>query len=336
MDLKYLLPALALCLVSCTNQNSGNFSVIDGFTQGTTYHVVYEVTGKKDPSEVRRDLEELFIKVDNSLSIYNDSSVISQINSNVSNETDSLFRAMFRLSAEICNKSKGAFDITIGPLVKAWGFGPDAMQRFDASKLDSLLSLVGMGKVKLEGNIIVKESPAMFIDMNAIAQGYTVDLVIDYFKSNGIKDCLVEVGGEVRSSGDKNGAGWKVGIDRPVDGNNDPGTDMEAIITLNDKALATSGNYRKFYVEDGTKYSHTINPVTGYPARHSLLSATILADDCATADAFATACMVVGKDSAITMIEKFDFLEGYLIWSDSDGTMKTWMSQSAKKLIEEK
>lgn len=336
MDLKYLLPALALCLVSCTNQNSGNFSVIDGFTQGTTYHVVYEVTGKKDPSEVRRDLEELFIKVDNSLSIYNDSSVISQINSNVSNETDSLFRAMFRLSAEICNKSKGAFDITIGPLVKAWGFGPDAMQRFDASKLDSLLSLVGMDKVKLEGNIIVKESPAMFIDMNAIAQGYTVDLVIDYFKSNGIKDCLVEVGGEVRSSGDKNGAGWKVGIDRPVDGNNDPGTDMEAIITLNDKALATSGNYRKFYVEDGTKYSHTINPVTGYPARHSLLSATILADDCATADAFATACMVVGKDSAITMIEKFDFLEGYLIWSDSDGTMKTWMSQSAKKLIEEK
>jgi len=336
MKMKYFFPLFAFCLMSCTMQKTDKYSVIDGFTQGTTYHVVYEASSKNSPEKVRQGLERLFNKVDRSLSIYNDSSVISRINSNMSNKTDSMFLEVFRLSADVWEKSSGAFDITVGPLVKAWGFGPDALKRFDKSRLDSLMALVGMGKVRIEGDMVFKESPSMFIDMNAIAQGYTVDLAINYLKKLGIKDCLVEVGGEVRSSGDKNGAGWNVGIDKPVDGNNDPGVEMEAIITLNNKALATSGNYRKFYVEDGIKYSHTIDPVTGYPARHTLLSATVFAADCATADAFATACMVVGKDSAISMIEKYDFLEGYLIWSDSDGIMKTWMSKSLKELIREK
>jgi thiamine biosynthesis lipoprotein len=286
-------------------------------------------------SEIRSEIEKILSDVDNSLSIYNDSSVISLINSNISDKTDTLFRETYRQSKEVWEKSSGAFDITVGPLVKSWGFGPDALQRFDASKLDSLMALVGMEKVALEGDRIIKNDPDMYIDVNAIAQGYTVDLLVEYLSSRGVRDCLVEVGGEVRTSGDKGGAGWRVGVDRPVDGNNAPGTDLEAIVRLDSLSLATSGNYRKFYVENGIKFSHTIDPHTGYPVRHTLLSATIISRTCATADAWATVCMVVGKDSAAAFIEKYDFLEGYLIFSDDEGNMKTWTSAGLNKVIEE-
>ncbi|HPE23904.1 MAG TPA: FAD:protein FMN transferase, partial [Bacteroidales bacterium] len=274
-----------------------------------------------------------FTEIDNSLSIYNDSSVISAINANRSNLTDTLFREVFRASLQISSESGGLFDITIGPLVKAWGFGPDAIKRFDESMLDSLLALVGMDKVGLEGDRIVKADPDMFLDVNAIAQGYTVDLVADLIVRSGITQCLVEVGGEVRTVGDKHGMGWKVGIDTPADGNYVPGADIQARIRLDNLALATSGNYRKFFVEDGIKYSHTIDPRTGYPVRHTLLSATIIAPTGAVADAWATACMVGGKDEAIAFIEKYDFLEGYLIYSDENGVMKSWISEGLRELI---
>jgi FAD:protein FMN transferase len=312
-----------------------DFYVIDGFTQGSTYHIVYRASEKNDPATVRSGLEDLFLKVDRSLSVYNDSSVISRINSNTSDETDSLFREVFRLSYDVWKETGGAFDITVGPLVKAWGFGPDAVKRFDPTKLQSLLSLVGMEKVRLDGNKLVKNSPIMYIDMNAVAQGFTVDLAIRYLESLGINDCLVEVGGEVGSLGNKNGEGWKVGIDKPIDGNNEPGQDMEAVIRLDNKALATSGNYRKFYIDNGIKYSHTIDPHTGYPARQSLLSATIVASDCATADAYATACMVIGTDKAKELIEKHNFLDGYLIWSDEKGSLMVWASERIRKDIRE-
>jgi FAD:protein FMN transferase len=312
-----------------------SFSVIDGFTQGSTYHVVYESLPGCGTDVVRKGLEDLYKQVDNSLSIYNDSSVISRINSNVSDETDTLFREVFRLSDVVSKETGGAFDITVGPLVKAWGFGPDALKNFDVAKLPNLLSLVGMDKLILTGNRLVKKSPDMYIDMNAVAQGYTVDLAIDYLKSLGIRDCLVEVGGEVRSVGNKSGEGWKVGIDKPVDGNNDPGQNMEAVMQLNNMALATSGNYRKFYIDNGIKYSHTIDPHTGYPARQSLLSATIIAPECAVADAYATACMVLGTEGAKDLISRHGFLDGYLIWSDEQGNMRTWASKRIRNRIRE-
>ncbi len=315
---------VALTLQGCNPQME--FAEISGFTQGTIYHITFETSPEIDISEIRTEIEKILSKVDNSLSIYNDSSVISLINSNLSDKTDTLFREMYRQSREVWVKSSGAFDITIGPLVKSWGFGPDALQRFDASKLDSLMALVGMEKVALDGDRIIKDDPDMYMDVNAIAQGYTVDLLVEFLGSRGIRNCLVEVGGEVRTAGDKDGSGWSVGVDRPVDGNNTPGADLEAIIRLDGRSLATSGNYRKFYIENGVKYSHTIDPHTGYPVRHTLLSATIISTSCSTADAWATVCMVVGKDSAAAFIEKYDFLEGYLIYSDDEGNMKTWMS----------
>jgi thiamine biosynthesis lipoprotein len=323
--------AITLSMISC--MGPVEYVELNGLTQGTTYHIVAEKTPGLDIMALRQDIENLFADIDNSLSIYNPSSVISAINNNLSDTTDELFREVFRASAVISEESRGLFDITIGPLVKSWGFGPDAMKRFNPAMLDSLLALVGMDKVRLEGERIIKSDPDMFIDVNAIAQGYTVDLVADLLARNGITQCLVEVGGEVRTLGDKNGVGWKVGIDAPTDGNVTPGADLQATIRLDNRALATSGNYRKFFVEDGIKYSHTIDPRTGYPARHTLLSATIIAPTGAVADAWATACMVGGKDEAIAFIEKHDFLEGYLVYSDEKGEMKSWVSEGIRKLI---
>lgn len=322
---------LTLSLASCSPQPE--YAELNGLTQGTTYHIVVEKIPGLDVMTLRQDIEKLFTEIDNSMSIYNDSSVISAINANRSDLTDTLFREVFRDAVEVSEESGGLFDITIGPLVKSWGFGPDAMKRFNPSMLDSLLALVGMDKVRLEGDRIIKADPDMFIDVNAIAQGYTVDLVADLIVSRGIKQCLAEVGGEVRTVGDKNGMGWKVGIDTPADGNYTPGADIQARIRLDDRALATSGNYRKFFVENGVKYSHTIDPRTGYPVKHTLLSATIIAPTGAVADAWATACMVGGKDKAIAFIEKYDFLEGYLIWSDEKGMMRSWISEGVTKFI---
>lgn len=331
MRIFLLCSIITLTLFSCSPQPE--YAEINGLTQGTTYHIVVEKSPGIDIMVLRQKVENLLAEVDNSLSIYNDSSVISLINAGVSDLTDTLFREVFRSSAIVSELSGGLFDITIGPLVKAWGFGPDAIKRFDESMLDSLLALVGMDKVHLAGERLVRANPGMFIDVNAIAQGYTVDLLVELLRQEGIEECLVEVGGEVRTAGDKRGQGWHVGIDTPADGNYIPGADMQAKVRLDNRSLATSGNYRKFFVEDGVKYSHTIDPRTGYPVRHTLLSATVIAPECAVADAWATVCMVAGTGEAIALIEKYDFLEGYLIFSDEKGEMRSWISNGVKDLI---
>jgi len=332
-NISLFIITFSLLVSSCAPQPE--YAEINGLTQGTTYHIVVEKSPGLDIMTLRQKIESLLTEVDNSLSIYNDSSVISLINAGESDVTDTLFREVFRSAAIVSELSGGLFDITIGPLVKAWGFGPDAMKRFDETMLDSLLALVGMDKVRLEGERVVRADPDMFIDVNAIAQGYTVDLLVELLRQEGIDECLVEVGGEVRTAGDKRGRGWHVGIDTPADGNFTPGTDMQAKVRLDNRALATSGNYRKFFVEDGVKYSHTIDPRTGYPVRHTLLSATVIAPECGMADAWATACMVAGTEAAKALIERYDFLEGYLIFSDEKGEMRSWMSEGLKKLIEE-
>jgi thiamine biosynthesis lipoprotein len=226
-----------------------------------------------------------------------------------------------------------AFDITVGPLVEAWGFGPDEQKSFTESKRDSLLSLVGMEKVEIRNGKVYKTDPRIRLDFNAIAQGYSVDIISEYFGGLGIERFLVEIGGEVRVKGDKKGVLWRIGIDRPEDNNISPGTDLQAIISLKDRSLATSGNYRKFYVEDGIKYSHTIDPKTGYPARNQLLSATIIAEDCATADGIATACMVMGKDRTIDFLNLHPEFEAYLIFSDDEGNFRTWATKDLEEYI---
>lgn len=321
-----------MIITSCKDKESG-FSSFNGFVQGTTYSIVFENNDHINLIELRSKVEEILHDFDMSLSLYQDSSILSMINRNEEAMPDSFFIEAFNRSKEINLTTGGAFDITVGPLVEAWGFGPDEQKSFTESKRDSLLSLVGMEKVEIRDGRVYKTDPHIHLDFNAIAQGYSVDIISEYFGGLGIERFLVEIGGEVRVKGDKKGVLWRIGIDRPEDNNMSPGTDLQAIISLKDRSLATSGNYRKFYVEDGIKYSHTIDPKTGYPARNQLLSATIIADDCATADGIATACMVMGKDRTIDFLNLHPEFEAYLIFSDDEGNFKTWATRNLTEFI---
>jgi len=270
-----------------------------------------------------------------SLSIYQDSSLISKMNRNEEVLPDSFFIEVFDKSVLISEITEGAFDITVGPLVKAWGFGPDAHRNFTIDNRDSLMKLVGMDKVSIRDGHLVKSDPGIYLDVNAIAQGYSVDVISRYFDNHGILNYLIEIGGEVRAKGTKAGAHWRIGIDKPTDNNYSPGQTLQAIIKISDKALATSGNYRKFFVEDGIKYSHTIDPRTGYPVKNRLLSATIIADDCTMADGIATACMVMGLDNSIEFMKNNPQLSAYLVFSDNEGNFNTWTSETLKEYISE-
>ena len=330
-----LLLLISICFTSGCKKKKHEFGKIAGMAQGSTYSIVYENPAKFKPEEIKKTVEKFFLDFDMSLSIYNDSSVISKINRNEEVIVDTFFTEVFNKSREISIMTNGAFDITVGPLVKAWGFGPDAHKNFDESKLNGLLKLVGFGKVILRNGRLIKSDPGICLDPNAIAQGYSADVLCRLFKGLGMKNFLIEVGGEVRAEGDKGGDYWKIGIDKPEDNNMSPGSNLQAIIKIKNKAMATSGNYRKFYIENGIKYSHEIDPKTGYPARNTLLSATIIADDCATADGIATACMVMGRDKSIEFLDKNGELEAYLVYSDNEGNFKTWITENLRKNIAE-
>jgi len=326
----FLIPLL---ISSC--RETATYDNFAGFVQGTTYSMVFENNGKLNPQDLKSEVEKILHDFDMSLSLYVDSSIVSRVNRNEDAIPDKYFTEAFNKSAEITELTEGAFDITVGPLVKAWGFGPDSQKNFSESKRDSLLKLVGMDKVKIEDGKVLKDDPGINLDFNAIAQGYSVDVISDFFNGRGIKSFLIEIGGEVRVKGDKQGVLWRIGIDRPEDNNNLPGNDLQAVISLKDRSLATSGNYRKFYVENGIKYSHTIDPRTGYPARNKLLSATIIANDCATADGIATACMVMGKEKAIDFIGFHPEFDAFLVFSDDSGNYQTWTTENLKRFISE-
>ncbi|NLV19736.1 MAG: FAD:protein FMN transferase [Bacteroidetes bacterium] len=325
---------LFLLAVSCREEII-NYSGFDGFVQGTTYRIVYGSASDFDVEEMQTLVQNRLRDFDMSLSLYEDSSVLSKINRNESLKTDKYFTEAFKISKELWAMTEGAFDITVGPLVKAWGFGPDAIQNYRESSRDSLLAIVGFGKVSIRDGSVLKSDPRISLDFNAVAQGYSVDVICSLLDSMDIRHYLVEIGGEVRVKGMRDNRQWRIGIDRPVDNNLFPGEDIQAIINLQDKALATSGNYRKFYVKDGVKYSHTIDPRSGYPVSNQLLSATIIADECAVADGIATACMVMGKDESIAFLQRYTEFEAYLIFSDENGNFRTWTSESLKKSISE-
>jgi FAD:protein FMN transferase len=328
------LVTVFITVIGC-RENQNQYSRITGFAQGTTYSMVFENNGQFSAEEINKKVSGILHSYDLSMSIYLDSSIVSRINRNDTVLCDSFFIGNFRMSRMIWQMTGGAFDITVAPLVRAWGFGPDAHKNFSDARRDSLLKIVGMEKVDLRDGRVIKSDPRVSLDFNAIAQGYSVDVICRMFDRLGIRDYLVEIGGEVRARGEKNNKEWRVGIDKPVDDNMVPGNDLEAIIRLKDKALATSGNYRKFYIENGIKYSHTIDPKTGYPARNNLLSATIIADDCATADGIATACMVFGLEKAKDFISGHKEFKAYFIYSDQSGNFKTWTSPELKKSVSE-
>ena len=333
--MKKIVLGISILLVfgSCNKKSNSDYVSISGFTQGTTYSITYESPGNINYQD---EIENLLAEFDTSLSTYNKLSVITAINNNSTKKVDHYLKTVFIRSQEISKLTDGAFDITVGPLVNAWGFGLQEREKISQSKIDSILEFVGYQKVKLLGDTVFKKDPRIKIDMNAIAQGYAVDVVSDFIEKQNIENYLVEIGGEVRTKGlNPKKEAWKIGIDKPIDNNNLPGDEMQAIVHLSGRSLATSGNYRKFYELNGVKYSHTIDPKTGYPVNHSLLSATVIADDCMTADAFATAFMVVGLDLSIELIENNPGIEAYFIYSNNEGKFKVKSTPGIEEIIEE-
>lgn len=334
MKVRICIILFLLMLFSCRGKQE--FSSFAGTAQGTTYSMVFENNNRKhDPFRIKAGVDKILRDFDMSFSLYVDSSLISRINRNEDIAADEWLSELLLRSKELSLLTRGAFDITVGPLVRTWGFGPDGHRDISPEVIDSLLQVVGMDKAELRDGKIHKSDPRVSLDFNAIAQGYSVDVIAGYFDELDVHNYLVEIGGEVRAKGRKGQSLWRIGIDRPVDDNFSPGSDLTAVIEMTDRSLATSGNYRKFYVEDGIKYSHTINPATGYPARNQLLSATVLASDCATADGIATACMVMGKDRAIEFLDLHPEFDAYLVYSDESGNYRTWMTEKLKENISE-
>lgn len=325
-----LLPAFVF-LSACSSRKAYIYN--EGPVYGTYYHVVYE---SPDGTDFHEEIKAKFQEFDLSFSTFNPESVISKINNNQPVEADIWFTRCFEKAQEISDITQGAFDITVAPLVNAWGFGFREKEKVTAELIDSLLQLTGYKKVRLENGQVIKENPGTMLDMSAIAKGYTSDLIADFLKSKGCENYMVEIGGEVVAKGrNAKGLDWKIGISKPDETGLLTSEELQAIVKLPDHALATSGNYRNFYVEDGKKYAHTINPATGYPVQHSLLSATVLANDCMTADAFATAFMVMGLEKSVELANKLPYLEVYFIYADDTGFNKVYMSDQFERHLAE-
>jgi len=339
-----------LSFSSCTDEKS-KVSVnptlryeIDGEAQGTTYHIVYFTDSVTVSKTV---IDSILDDVDDAASIWVKSSVISSVNQSqdsvmeITDDQFGYFIDNFNLSKEVYHATNGAYNPTVGELVNAWGFGFKNRETMDSTIVDSLLQSVGfdddqMWVTKENGLQIHKSNPATNLDFNGIAQGYSVDVLANYFIDLGLPNFIIEVGGELTAHGTKpDGSLWKIGIDKPIDKNVE--RDLAAILLLDNVGVATSGNYRKYYEEGGMRYAHTLDPSTGFPVQHSLLSATLIMKDCGLADAYATSFMVMGFEKAKELIEKHPELgiEAYLIYSDENGEMKTYFSPGLDDMLEE-
>jgi thiamine biosynthesis lipoprotein len=324
---------LLVWLISCKPVIRGEYYSVQGFTQGTTYSVTYQHPGLND---LKEEIDSVLRIFDASLNSYDSTSIISAINRNEPDvRTDSMFRAVFRESGRVYQVTGGAFDITLAPVINAWGFGPGEQLNVDSAMVDSLLQYVGMDKVRLEGDRVLKKDPHVQLNVNAIAQGYSVDILAAYLDGLGCRNYMVEVGGEIRTRGvNSGGKFWRIGVDRPEKGNLVPGRQLQVIISMHDRSLATSGNYRKFYEKDGVMITHSIDPSTGFPKTSNLLSASILADQCMTADAYATACMVLGFEKARNFVENQKGVDAYFIYGDKYGNYRVWHTEGLTKYIE--
>ena len=329
------LPFLILLIVGTVliirQQQSVPFKKNEGMIFGTTYHIAYQCDSDLSVS-VRAELE----KVDASLSPFNPNSIITAVNQNQEVELNEMFLTVFQKAMAVSEDTEGAFDITVAPLVNAWGFGFKNGTRPDKHQVDSLLKIIGYKKVALRDGKVIKDDPRIMLDCSAIAKGFGTQVAADYLRSQGVKNFMVEIGGEIVTSGvNESRLPWKIGVTKPVDDSLSVGHDLQTVLNVTDKAMATSGNYRNFYYEGGKKLAHTIDPQTGYPVQHSILSATVLADDCATADAYATSFMVMGLERAKTLLERHPELMAYLIYSDEKGQNAVWFSPSLKDKIAE-
>ena len=321
----YLLPVLAIVLallVAFSGSRHKTYRKASGLVFGTSYNITYQGS-----SDLSNEINAVFDSINSSLSPFNEASVITAVNNNKPVVPDSMFVEVFQLSQRICADTQGAFDITVAPLVNAWGFGFKNGAMPSEAQIDSLRSLVGMSKVSLVDGKVRKDDPRMMLDCSAIAKGYAVDCVAQMLLTHGVKNMMVEVGGEIVAHGkNAKGEAWRIGVTKPTDDTLSTSNELQTVLQLTDIAMATSGNYRNFYYKDGKKYAHTIDPHTGRPVQHSILSATVLAPTCAIADAYATSFMVMGMEKAKELLKRHTEMKAYLIYTDEKGQYCVWSS----------
>ena len=300
---------------------------------GLIFGTVYKVTYQCDQN-LKAEIEAELKRFDGSLSPFNDTATITRINRNEDIVPDTFFTNVFRRSMEISRETDGAFDITVAPLANAWGFGFKKGAFPDSLMIDSLLQITGYEKVKLENGKVVKQDPRIMLSCSAVAKGYSVDVIARLLDRKGIKNYMVDIGGEVVVKG-KNATGdlWRIGINKPYDDSLAVKQDIQVVLNLTDLGMATSGNYRNYYYKDGKKYAHTIDPRTGYPVQHSILSSTVIAEDCMTADALATSFMVMGLEEAEKFCKANPMIDAYFIYSGENGEFKTYYTDGMKRYM---
>ena len=329
-QIPFLLILIIGSILIIRQQRSIPYQHDSGTVFGTIYHITYQSS-----DNLQAEIENELKKVDLSLSPFNKTSIISRVNRNEKVEVDGMFTEVFNLAEQISKDTDGAFDITVAPMVNVWGFGFKKGVEPSKQVLDSIRALVGYRKVKLVGKHIVKQTPGTMLDCSAIAKGYGSDVVARFLKQKGIQNFMVEIGGEVVTFGNsEKRVPWRIGVNKPTEDSLSTNGELQTVLNVTDMAMATSGNYRNFYYKNGKKYAHTIDPKTGCPVQHNILSATVLAKECAIADAYATSFMVMGLDGAKKILEKHPELLAYLIYADAKGNNKVWYSPSLEKKMQ--
>lgn len=311
-------------------QNTMPYQHNTGQIFGTTYHITYQ-----SDKDLHREILQRLQLVDQTFSTFNDESIISKINRNEPVKLNQMFIEVFDLAKTVSKDTHGAFDITVAPLVNVWGFGFKSGTPPTKAVIDSLRHLTGYEKVKLIGSKVRKQDPRIMLDCSAIAKGYGSDVVAQYLRSRDVENFMIEIGGEivVQGNSDKR-LPWKIGVTKPTDDSTQVNNELQTVLNVSNTAMATSGNYRRFYYKNGKKYAHTIDPKTGYPVQHNILSATVLANTCAKADAYATSFMVLGLEKTQQVLQHHPDLMVYLIYADRQGKNKVWYSPSLKKAIQ--
>ena len=305
------------------------FRTNEGLVFGTVYKITYQ-----HADDLQNEIKEAMLEVDNSLSPYNPNSIITRINHNQDTTLNEHFTHVFELAQQISAETEGAFDITVAPLVNAWGFGFKHSIDIQPSVIDSLRQFIGYQKIKLVDGKMVKEDPRLMLDCSAIAKGYGVDRVARLLDKKGVQHYMVDIGGEVVVKG-KNPRmkTWRIGINKPVEDSLSVNQELQTILEVSGIGMATSGNYRKFYYKDGKRYAHTIDPRLGTPIQHNILSATVIAKDCTTADAYATAFMVMGLEKAKAFCEQHPELNAYLICAGEGDSYEIYYTPGMEKFM---
>ena len=305
------------------------FRTNEGLVFGTVYKITYQ-----HADDLQNEIKEAMLEVDNSLSPYNPNSIITRINHNQDTTLNEHFTHVFELAQQISAETEGAFDITVAPLVNAWGFGFKHSIDIQPNVIDSLRQFIGYQKIQLVDGKMVKEDPRLMLDCSAIAKGYGVDRVARLLDKKGVQHYMVDIGGEVVVKG-KNSRmkTWRIGINKPVEDSLSINQELQTILEVSGVGMATSGNYRKFYYKDGKRYAHTIDPRLGTPIQHNILSATVLAKDCTTADAYATAFMVMGLEKAKAFCEQHPELNAYLICAGEGESYEIYYTPGMRNLM---